>query len=34
IWFVGNNGWIPVQIEQVERKGDTVTLRLVSVEKG
>lgn len=33
-WFVGSNGWIPVQIEQVEKKGDTVTLRLVSVTRG
>ena len=30
-WFVESNGWIPVQIEQVEKKGDTVTLRLLSV---
>ena len=34
IWFVGNNGWIPVKIEQVELKCDKMTLRLVSVEKG
>ena len=34
IWFVGNNGWIPVQIEQTERKGDTITLRLLSVDRG
>jgi hypothetical protein len=34
IWFVHDNGWVPVQIEQIERKGDTVTLRLLSVEKG
>ena len=31
-WFEGSNGWIPVQIEQVEKKGDTITLRLVSIE--
>ncbi|MEP6882335.1 MAG: DUF3108 domain-containing protein [Dokdonella sp.] len=32
-WFVESNGWIPVQIEQVEKKGDTVTLRLLSISK-
>lgn len=32
-WFVKSNGWIPVQIEQVEKKGDTVTLRLLSISK-
>ncbi len=32
-WFVQSNGWIPVQIEQVERKGDTITLRLASIER-
>lgn len=32
-WFVESNGWIPVQIQQVENKGDTVTLKLVSVSK-
>ncbi len=31
-WFAAANGWIPVQIEQVERKGDTVTLQLLSRE--
>lgn len=32
-WFVESNGWIPVQIEQVEKKGDTVTLKLISFSK-
>ncbi len=32
-WFAESNGWIPVQIEQVEKKGDTVTLKLVSVSR-
>lgn len=32
-WFVQTNGWIPIQIEQVERKGDTITLRLASIGK-
>ena len=31
--FFKSNGWIPVQIEQVEKKGDTVTLRLLSISK-
>ncbi|HET9033339.1 MAG TPA: DUF3108 domain-containing protein [Dokdonella sp.] len=31
-WFAESKGWIPVQIEQVESKGDTVTLRLVKLE--
>lgn len=31
-WFEESNGWIPVQIEQVEKKGDTITLRLASIE--
>lgn len=29
-WFAQSLGWMPVQIEQTEKKGDTVTLRLVS----
>ena len=33
-WFAESNGWIPVQIEQVESKGDTITLRLVSIRSG
>jgi hypothetical protein len=32
-WFEPGNGWVPVQIEQVERKGDTITLRLTSIER-
>ena len=29
-WFAQSLGWIPVQIEQTEKKGDTVTLKLMS----
>lgn len=29
-WFAQSLGWLPVQIEQTEKKGDTVTLKLVS----
>jgi hypothetical protein len=29
-WFAQSLGWMPVQIEQVQDKGDTVTLKLVS----
>lgn len=29
-WFAPSLGWMPVQIEQTEKKGDTVTLKLVS----
>lgn len=29
-WFAGSIGWLPVQIEQTEKKGDTVTLKLMS----
>lgn len=32
-WFDKTNGWIPVQIEQTESKGDIITLKLASVEK-
>ncbi|MEZ5460582.1 DUF3108 domain-containing protein [Dokdonella sp.] len=31
-WFDGANGWVPVQIEQVESKGDIITLKLASLE--
>jgi hypothetical protein len=31
-WFDEAREWVPVQIEQVESKGDTVTLRLVSID--
>jgi hypothetical protein len=30
-WFAESLGWLPVEIEQTEKKGDTVTLQLVSV---
>ncbi len=33
-WFAEAKGWVPVQIEQVESKGDTVTLKLVSLDLG
>jgi Protein of unknown function (DUF3108) len=29
-WFAESLGWLPVQIEQTEKKGDTITLKLVS----
>jgi len=32
-WFAESLGWMPVQIEQSEKKGDTFTLKLVSVHK-
>lgn len=32
-WFSEKLGWMPVQIEQTEKKGDTVTLRLEKVLK-
>jgi len=30
-WFAESLGWMPVEIEQTEKKGDTVTLKLVAV---
>lgn len=30
-WFAESLGWMPIEIEQTEKKGDTVTLRLVAV---
>lgn len=32
-WFAEKLGWMPVQIEQSEKKGDTVTLKLEKVLK-
>lgn len=32
-WFAESLGWLPVQIEQTEKNGDTVTLKLVSVHR-
>ncbi|MFI4969880.1 MAG: DUF3108 domain-containing protein, partial [Lysobacterales bacterium] len=32
-WFAESLGWLPVQIEQTEKKGDTVTLKLVSSKR-
>jgi hypothetical protein len=33
-WFAEKLGWMPVQIEQTEKKGDTITLRLASAPRG
>ena len=33
-WFAASKGWVPIQIEQVESKGDIVTLKLVALESG
>ncbi len=33
-WFAESIGWLPVQIEQVERKGDTITLKLLTLRQG
>ncbi len=27
-WFSAKLGWLPVEIEQSEKKGDTITLKL------
>lgn len=32
VWLAESLGWLPVQIEQADRKGDTVTLKLVSTK--
>ncbi len=32
-WFAESLGWLPVQIEQTEKKGDTVTLQLISSDR-
>lgn len=32
-WFAESLGWLPVQIEQTEKKGDTITLKLVSSDR-
>lgn len=29
-WFSGKLGWLPVEIEQSEKKGDTITLKLAA----
>jgi hypothetical protein len=31
-WFAASLGWLPVQIEQTEKNGDTVTLKLVALD--
>jgi len=33
-WFAPQRNWLPVQIEQVEKNGDTITMRLASVPHG
>lgn len=33
VWFAESLGWLPAQIEQADRKGDTVTLKLVSMKR-
>jgi hypothetical protein len=32
-WFAESLGWMPVQIEQTEKKGDTITLKLIAVRR-
>jgi hypothetical protein len=32
-WFAPQRGFLPVQIEQVEKNGETITMKLVSTEK-
>ncbi|MBN8728663.1 MAG: DUF3108 domain-containing protein [Xanthomonadales bacterium] len=32
-WFAPSIGWLPVKIEQAEKKGDTITLELVSFSR-
>ena len=31
-WFAPKRGWLPVQIEQVEKNGETITMRLASAK--
>lgn len=33
VWFAESLDWLPVQIEQADRKGDTITLKLVSMKR-
>jgi len=33
-WFAPQRGWLPVQIEQVEKNGETITMRLASAPHG
>lgn len=33
-WFAPQSGWLPVQIEQVEKSGETITTRLASAPRG
>ncbi|HEY2396072.1 MAG TPA: DUF3108 domain-containing protein [Rudaea sp.] len=34
IWFAPQRNWLPVQIEQVEKNGETITMRLASPRQG
>jgi uncharacterized protein DUF3108 len=33
-WFAPQRNWLPVQIEQVEKNGETITMRLTSAPRG
>jgi hypothetical protein len=33
-WFAPQRNWLPVQIEQVEKDGETITMRLASAPRG
>jgi len=33
-WFAPQRNWLPVQIEQVEKNGETITLRLAAAARG
>lgn len=33
-WFAPQRGWLPVQIEQVEKNGETITMRLAASRQG
>jgi hypothetical protein len=33
-WFAPQRNWLPVQIEQVEKNGETITMRLASAPRG
>ncbi len=33
-WFAESLGWLPVMIEQTEKNGDTVVLKLIAVTRG
>jgi outer membrane lipoprotein-sorting protein len=31
-WFAPQRGWMPVQIEQIEKNGETITMRLATAK--